>query len=110
MTSPPENSQETINNILDHAVDSTEGRSQYINNFRFFLGPNEIIIDMYLMVPDGTSQNGLQASRVHRIIVPVSAGKDFANTLSQTIQHWEETFGVTLSPSPLVSSASEKSG
>ena len=87
-----------LEKVLSQAADKTEGRVTYVNNVRFNLTVNEVILDMYVTI-NSPSGDGPVAQLVERIVLPISVAKDLSQIIMNSISEWEDTFGINL---PLV--------
>jgi hypothetical protein len=90
-----------LNNLLNQAIDRTEQDIIYANNIRFQVSNNDVTLDLYHIAPDpGRMPDGVQVTRVSRVVIPVSAAKTFAGSLQAAMVDWEATFGVALPIAP----------
>jgi hypothetical protein len=91
-----EQSRKDINQLLDEAVDLTEGHLSYTNNVRFNASNNEVFIDFFRASPHPKNINEPYVERIYRVVMPLGVGKDFAQKLLSVISLWEDKFGVNL--------------
>lgn len=96
MSDTQETNQMSIDDLLNMATDLTENRMSYVNHARFSVGPNEVILDLYVVVPNPVRSEPPQAHRLQRVIMPIALAKDLATRLIEGTSRWEELAGINL--------------
>lgn len=96
MTDQMQDNVSELDDLLNHATDLTENKVAYISNIRFTVSATEVTMDLYAVGRNPTDIRLAQASRIHRIIIPLSLAKDIASLLTAAVANWETTFGITL--------------
>ena len=91
----------TLDELLDESVDLTDNQNTYINNIRFRVTNNEVVLDLYFLAPDAKNHAGLPiAYRSHRIVMPIALAKNIGELLVNGVASWEDMTGITLPISP----------
>lgn len=94
-----------IEDVLNQASDLTNNQASYVTHIRTIVNNNEVTLDFFYAAPDPTSSTiKLIAKRLHRIILPLGLAKEFSKILTNSMNNWEETFGIEL---PIVPIANE---
>lgn len=93
--------QVSLDDILNEAIDTTNGDATYITNIRFRVTNNDVTLDMYYIGPNPKDPTvHPQAYLRNRIVIPVGLAKNIGSLLVNAMSDWEDTFGVTLPISP----------
>lgn len=87
---------QTMEEILNNAIDQTDGQVTYVTNMRVHATNNEITVDFYHVSSDPADTSTVVATRKHRLVLPVAFAKDAGEILLRVAQNWEATMGVRL--------------
>jgi hypothetical protein len=84
---PPQSSPNTIN------IDESALEGRYANLTRVIAGPEEVVIDFGLLVPNQQNPQQQNAKLSDRVVLNYYNAKRLAMTLNATITRYEQTFG-----------------
>ncbi len=84
---PPQSSPNTLQ------IDETGLEGRYANLTRVIAGPEEVVIDFGLLVPNQQNPQQQNAKLSDRVVLNYYNAKRLAMTLNATIARFEQTFG-----------------
>lgn len=87
---------QSLENLLNNAIDLTDGNATYVTNVRFRMSNNDLTLDLYRVSPNPKKPQENVAYLLHRVIIPPGLAKNTGNILVNMAVQWEDTFGISL--------------